>query len=134
MVARAGAGIVGESAAIKRVLVQADQVAPTDATVLLLGETGTGKELLARTVHALSARRGRTMVKVNCAALPPTLIEAELFGRERGAYTGALARQTGRFEVADQSTIFLDEIGDLPLELQTQAAARSGAGRVRATG
>ena len=120
VVARAGAGIVGESAAIKRVLVQADQVAPTDATVLLLGETGTGKELLARTIHALSARRGRTMVKVNCAALPPTLIEAELFGRERGAYTGALARQTGRFEVADQSTIFLDEIGDLPLELQTK--------------
>ena len=84
--ARAGAGIVGESAAIKRVLVQADPVAPTDATVPLLGETGTGKELLARTIHALSARRGRTMVKVNCAALPPTLIEAELFGRERGAY------------------------------------------------
>lgn len=119
-VVQAGAGIVGESAAIKRVLVQAKQVAPTDATVLLLGETGTGKELMARTVHLMSARQARTMVKVNCAALPPTLIEAELFGRERGAYTGALAKQTGRFEVADGSTIFLDEIGDLPLELQTK--------------
>ena len=113
-------GIVGENAAIKRVLVLAQQVAATDATVLLLGETGTGKELLARTIHVLSARRGRTMVKVNCAALPSTLIEAELFGRERGAYTGALTRQTGRFEVADGSTIFLDEIGDLPLDLQAK--------------
>ena len=118
--ARAGGGIVGESPAIKRVLVQAEQVAPTDATVLLLGETGTGKELLARSIHVMSARRDRTMVKVNCAALAPTLIEAELFGRERGAYTGALARQTGRFEVADGSTILLDEIGDLPLDLQTK--------------
>ncbi len=106
--------------AIKRSLVQAAQVAQTDATVLLLGETGTGKQLLAQTIHGLSTRRGRTMVQVNCAALPPTLIEAELFGRERGAYTGALARQTGRFEVADGSTIFLDEIGDLPLELQAK--------------
>ena len=118
--ARAGGGIVGESPAIKRVLVQAEQVAPTDATVLLLGETGTGKELLARSIHVMSARRDRTMVKVNCAALAPTLIEAELFGRERGAYTGALARQTGRFEVADGSTILLDEIGDLSLDLQTK--------------
>ena len=118
--ARAGGGIVGESAAITRALVQAQQVAPTDAAVLLLGETGTGKELLARTIHALSARRTRTMIRLNCAALPPTLIEAELFGRERGAYTGALARQMGRFEVADGSTIFLDEIGELPLELQAK--------------
>jgi transcriptional regulator with GAF, ATPase, and Fis domain len=118
--AGAGGGIVGESAAIRRSLVQAEQVALTDATVLLLGETGTGKQLLAQTIHGLSTRRGRTMVQVNCAALPPTLIEAELFGRERGAYTGALARQTGRFEVADGSTIFLDEIGDLPLELQAK--------------
>jgi transcriptional regulator with GAF, ATPase, and Fis domain len=118
--ARAGGGIVGESAAITRALVQAEQVAPTDAAVLLLGETGTGKELLARTIHALSTRRTRTMIRLNCAALPPTLIEAELFGRERGAYTGALARQMGRFEVADGSTIFLDEIGELPLELQAK--------------
>jgi len=118
--ARAGSGIVGESEAIKRTLVQVGQVAPTDAAVLLLGETGTGKELLAWSIHGLSARRGRTMMKVNCAALPPSLIEAELFGRERGAYTGALARQSGRFEVADGSTIFLDEIGDLPLELQAK--------------
>jgi formate hydrogenlyase transcriptional activator len=118
--ARAGGGIVGESAAITRALVQAEQVAPTDAAVLLLGETGTGKELLARTIHALSTRRSRTMIRLNCAALPPTLIEAELFGRERGAYTGVLARQMGRFEVADASTIFLDEIGELPLELQAK--------------
>ena len=111
---------MGESAAITRALVQAEQVAPTDAAVLLLGETGTGKELLARTIHALSTRRSRTMIRLNCAALPPTLIEAELFGRERGAYTGALARQMGRFEVADGSTIFLDEIGELPLELQAK--------------
>jgi signal transduction histidine kinase len=115
---RAGGGIVGEGAAIKNALVQAEQVAPTDATVLLLGETGTGKELMARTIHALSTRQGRTMVRLNCAALPPTLIESELFGRERGAYTGALAKQMGRFELADGSTIFLDEIGELPLELQ----------------
>ena len=87
-VTRAGDGILGESAAIRNVLIQAEQVAPTDATVLLLGQTGTGKELLARTIHVLSARRDRVMVTVNCAALPPTLIEAELFGRERGAYTG----------------------------------------------
>jgi len=118
--ARTGSGIVGESEAIKRVLVQVEQVAPTDAAVLLLGETGTGKELLAWSIHGLSARWGRTMMKVNCAALPASLIEAELFGRERGAYTGALARQSGRFEVADGSTIFLDEIGDLPLELQAK--------------
>jgi formate hydrogenlyase transcriptional activator len=117
--ARVG-GIVGESAAIRRALVQAEQVAPTDAAVLLLGETGTGKELLAHTIHATSGRRARAMVRLNCAALPPTLIESELFGRERGAYTGALARQTGRFETADGSTIFLDEIGDLPLELQAK--------------
>ena len=95
-------------------------MAPTDATVLLLGETGTGKELMARTIHALSTRQSRTMVRLNCAALPPTLIESELFGRERGAYTGALAKQMGRFELADGSTIFLDEIGELPLELQAK--------------
>ncbi|MBK9965789.1 MAG: sigma-54-dependent Fis family transcriptional regulator [Holophagales bacterium] len=96
------------------------QVAPTGATVLLLGETGTGKELLARAVHERSARRGRTMVRVNCAAIPPTLIESELFGHERGAFTGAIATKIGRFELANGGTLFLDEIGDLGLDLQTK--------------
>jgi len=112
--------IVGESEAIRSVLAQVERVATTDATVLLLGETGTGKELFATRIHELSARRQRTMVRVNCAAIPPTLIESELFGRERGAFTGALARQVGRFELADHSTIFLDEIGDLPLDVQVK--------------
>lgn len=112
--------IVGTSPALKRVIAQADQVAPTDAAVLLLGETGTGKELLAQLIHRRSRRRDRAMVKVNCAALPPTLIEAELFGREKGAYTGALTRQAGRFELAHGSTIFLDEIGELPMDLQVK--------------
>jgi transcriptional regulator with GAF, ATPase, and Fis domain len=92
----------------------------TDSTVLLMGETGTGKELLARQIHQLSSRSGRQMVIVNCGALPATLIEAELFGREKGAYTGALSRQIGRFELADESTLFLDEIGELPPELQVR--------------
>jgi formate hydrogenlyase transcriptional activator len=104
----------------EEVLGEVRQVAPTNATVLLLGETGTGKEVIASLIHATSARAQRTLVKVNCAALPAPLVEAELFGREKGAYTGALARQMGRFEIADGSTIFLDEIGDLPLELQTK--------------
>jgi transcriptional regulator with GAF, ATPase, and Fis domain len=112
--------IVGNSPALKRVLSQVDHVAPTEASVLLLGETGTGKELLAHLLHRRSRRQDRTMVTLNCAALPPTLIEAELFGREKGAYTGALTRQAGRFELADGSTIFLDEIAELPLELQTK--------------
>jgi formate hydrogenlyase transcriptional activator len=112
--------IVGASPALKRVLSQVDHVAPTAAAVLLLGETGTGKELLAHLLHRRSRRHDRTMVKLNCAALPPTLIEAELFGREKGAYTGALTRQAGRFELADGSTIFLDEIAELPLELQVK--------------
>jgi formate hydrogenlyase transcriptional activator len=112
--------IVGESEAIRSVLAEVERVAATDATVLLLGETGTGKELFATRTHELSARRGRTMVRVNCAAIPPTLIESELFGRERGAFTGALARQIGRFELADHSTIFLDEIGDLPVDVQVK--------------
>ena len=110
--------IVGNSEAIRRVLKQAEQVGPTDSTVLLLGETGTGKELLARSLHDLSRRRARSMVKVNCAALPASLVESELFGREKGAYTGALTREIGRFELANESTLFLDEIGELPLELQ----------------
>jgi formate hydrogenlyase transcriptional activator len=112
--------IVGHAPALKRVLSQVDHVAPTDASVLLLGETGTGKELLAHLLHRRSRRKDRTMVKLNCAALPPTLIEAELFGREKGAYTGALTRQAGRFELAHGSTIFLDEIAELPVELQVK--------------
>jgi transcriptional regulator with GAF, ATPase, and Fis domain len=95
-------------------------VAKTGSTVLLLGETGTGKELLARAIHGLSPRKNRPLVTVNCASLPPTLIESELFGREKGAYTGALTRMVGRFEMADGSTLFLDEIGELPLELQSK--------------
>ena len=112
--------IVGNSEAIRIVLKQAELVAPTDSTVLIQGETGTGKELLANLIHNLSARKGRHMVKVNCAALPSTLIESELFGREKGAFTGALSKQSGRFELADTSTIFLDEIDSLPLELQAK--------------
>jgi PAS domain S-box-containing protein len=112
------AKVIGRSGALGRALAQVKQVAATDATVLLLGETGTGKELLANAIHDLSPRRDRPMVKVNCAALPATLVESELFGREKGAYTGALSKQVGRFELADGSTIFLDEVGELPLETQ----------------
>jgi transcriptional regulator with GAF, ATPase, and Fis domain len=112
--------IVGKSAAIRLVLEQVKQVASTDSTVLLLGETGTGKELFATQVHELSARRGAAMVRVNCSAIPSALIESELFGREKGAFTGALSRQAGRFELADRSSIFLDEIGDLPVEVQVK--------------
>ena len=112
--------LVGGSEAIGKVLTQVDQVASTDATVLILGETGTGKELLARAVHNRSGRKERPLVKVNCAALPSELIESELFGHEKGAFTGAAAQKIGRFELADGGTIFLDEIGDLPLELQAK--------------
>jgi formate hydrogenlyase transcriptional activator len=112
--------VVGHGAAVRRVLEQVEQVAATDSTVLLLGETGTGKELFATQIHEGSARHGRTMVRVNCAAIPDTLMESELFGREKGAFTGALARQAGRFELANHSTIFLDEIGDLPAEVQVK--------------
>jgi formate hydrogenlyase transcriptional activator len=112
--------IVGLGPALRRALGQMEHVAATDATVLLLGETGTGKELFATRIHELSARRGRPMVRVNCAAIPSTLIESELFGRERGAFTDAVARQVGRFELADHSTIFLDEIGDLPADVQVK--------------
>jgi len=111
-------GLVSRSARFKAVVEEIRQVAPAEASVLLLGETGTGKEVLAQAIHDLSSRKDHPMVKVSCAALPPTLIEAELFGREKGAYTGALARQAGRFEIAHGSTIFLDEIGELPLDLQ----------------
>ena len=112
--------IIGTSAAIKYVLYKVEKVAATDTTVLILGETGTGKELVARAIHKDSARKTRALVKVNCATLPSNLIESELFGHERGAFTGAQARHIGRFEVAEGSTIFLDEIGELPLELQTK--------------
>lgn len=110
--------IVGESQLLKRVLRDVETVAPTDSTVLIQGESGTGKELIARAIHNLSTRRQRTFVKVNCAAIPTGLLESELFGHERGAFTGAISQKIGRFELADKGTIFLDEIGDIPLELQ----------------
>jgi formate hydrogenlyase transcriptional activator len=109
-----------QSAAIQRVLAQIRQVAPTPATVLLLGETGTGKEVMARAIHDLSPRRHRRMIGVNCAAIPTALVESELFGREKGAYTDALSRQIGRFEAAHQSTLFLDEIGELSVAVQVK--------------
>jgi DNA-binding NtrC family response regulator len=112
--------IVGESAALKSVLAQVRSVADTDTTVLLLGETGTGKELFARAIHDLSGRRSRTLVAVNCAASPDTLLESEWFGYEKGAFTGALTRKAGRFELADKGTLFLDEIADVPLHLQAK--------------
>jgi transcriptional regulator with GAF, ATPase, and Fis domain len=112
--------IIGNCAGLQKALAEAECVATTDSPVLLLGETGTGKELLAETIHEISPRRGRQMVVVNCASLPPTLVESELFGREAGAYTGAATSQIGRFSAADGSTLFLDEIGDLPVELQSK--------------
>ena len=112
--------IIGDSVEINQLLEHAKQVAQTDSTVLILGETGTGKELLAEAIHSMSERQTQTMIKVNCAALPANLIESELFGREKGAYTGAMSSQLGRFELANESTLFLDEIGDLPLELQSK--------------
>ena len=110
--------IVGESPLLKALLNQVETVAPTDSTVLIQGETGTGKELIARAIHNLSPRRDRTFVKINCAAIPTGLLESELFGHERGAFTGAIAQKLGRFELADKGTLFLDEVGDIPLELQ----------------
>jgi formate hydrogenlyase transcriptional activator len=119
-VTQARGELTGRSAAILKVLRQVEQVAPTDSTVLVRGETGSGKELVAQAIHRLSPRRSHLLVKVNCAALPAGLVESELFGREKGAFTGALTRQIGRFEVADGSTLFLDEIGELSLELQAK--------------
>src|SRR5262249_28716541 len=112
------AEIVGESAGLRAVLRAIETVAPTDATVLIQGETGTGKELVARAIHNRSARRERTFVKLNCAAIPTGLLESELFGHERGAFTGAVAQKAGRFELAHRGTLFLDEVGDIPPELQ----------------
>ena len=111
-------GIIGKSPAIKKVLEHVAIVAPTDATVLLHGETGTGKELIASAIHNLSSRHGRSFVRMNCAAIPSGLLESELFGHERGAFTGALMQKKGRFEIADGGSLFLDEIGDISLELQ----------------
>ena len=110
--------IIGDSAALESVLAEVKRVAPTDSTVLVLGETGTGKELMARAIHNLSGRCGRPFVTLNCSAIPFDLLESELFGHEKGAFTGAVAQKIGRFEMADTGTLFLDEIGDLPLALQ----------------
>ena len=110
--------IIGNSAALESVLDQVEQVAPTDSTVLIEGETGTGKELIAHAIHNASQRCGRSFIKLNCAAIPLDLLESELFGHERGAFTGAIAQKMGRFELADKGTLFLDEVGDIPAALQ----------------
>jgi formate hydrogenlyase transcriptional activator len=118
--ARTKDALIGRSRALRQVIEQLNLVAATDSTVLLLGETGVGKELLATHLHEMSVRRNHQMVRVNCSAIPSTLIESELFGREKGAFTGSLSRQIGRFELANHSTIFLDEIGDLPADVQVK--------------
>ena len=110
--------IIGNSTALKQVLQLVETVAPSDSTVLLLGETGTGKELIARAIHDRSRRKERTFVKLNCAAIPTGLLESELFGHEKGAFTGAISQKVGRMELADQGTLFLDEVGDIPIEIQ----------------
>jgi formate hydrogenlyase transcriptional activator len=110
--------IIGNSAALESVFGEVERVAPTDSTVLIQGETGTGKELIARAIHNISSRCGRPFIKLNCAAIPFDLLESELFGHEKGAFTGAIAQKIGRFEMADKGTLFLDEIGDIPLALQ----------------
>jgi len=110
--------IIGTSPALEAVLEQVERVAPTDSTVFIQGETGTGKELIARAIHNLSLRCGRPFIRLNCAAIPFDLLESELFGHEKGAFTGAIAQKVGRFEMADKGTLFLDEVGDIPLALQ----------------
>src|SRR5438105_11932482 len=110
--------IIGNSSALKHVLQLVETVAPSDSTVLLLGETGTGKELIARAIHDRSQRKDRTLVKLNCAAIPTGLLESELFGHEKGAFTGAISQKIGRLELANQGTLFLDEVGDIPAEIQ----------------
>src|SRR6202451_3093047 len=110
--------IIGNSAALESVLEQVEQVAPTNSTVLIEGETGTGKELIAHAIHNASQRCGRSFIKLNCAAIPLDLLESELFGHEKGAFTGAIAQKIGRFEMADKGTLFLDEVGDIPSALQ----------------
>ena len=125
--------IVGDSPALKTTLDLVAIVAPTDSSVLIVGETGTGKELIARAIHNLSSRRGRAFVKLNCAAIPLGLLESELFGHEKGAFTGAIAQKTGRFELANKGTLFLDEVGDIPLELQGKIASRSPGTGIRET-
>ena len=112
--------LIGNSPALEAVLEQVERVAPTDSTVLLQGETGTGKELIARAIHNISSRCGRPYIKLNCAAIPFDLLESELFGHEKGAFTGAIAQKIGRFEMADKGTLFLDEVGDIPLALQSK--------------
>jgi len=112
--------IIGNSNELKHTLYKVEQISPTDTAVIILGETGTGKELIARAIHASGSRKNRALVKMNCATLPLTLVESELFGHEKGAFTGATARRLGRFEVADGATLFLDEIGELPLDLQAK--------------
>ena len=123
--------IIGDSKVLKEVLKRVGQVAKTKATVLILGETGTGKELIARAIHEMSGRRSRSLVKVNCATLPATLIESELFGHEKGAFTGATSAKAGKFELADRGSIFLDEIGEMPLELQTKLLRVLAGRRIR---
>ena len=126
--------IVGKSAALRKVLDQIAIVAPTQSTVLLHGETGTGKELFARAIHNLSPRRERTFVRLNCAAIPSGLVESELFGHEKGAFTGALMQKKGRFELADHGSLFLDEIGDITLDLQPKLLRALQEQRIRAFG
>ena len=128
----AAGGIIGASSGLRAVLERVQRVANTDSTVLITGETGTGKELVARAIHRASARAPRAMVKVNCAAFAEGLVASELFGHEKGAFTGALERRRGRFELADGGTIFLDEVGELPPPVQVDPAARAPGGRVRA--